>query len=562
MDNIFIKSIEDFKINKKYDVVIINTFFNLQEINIPYKKSTQSDNKYINSLVDKISFVLNKNGLIFVYGITQELINFAVELNKKFIFKYWIVLDNVRLFENEDLPHNHIGLLVYSSCKDLSLLTPNEVRIPYRQCSKCGLNVKDWGGKKHLMNIAGTALSDVWNDFEKVINTAYDPQVSDILLTKINPNLMKETLESSLIPDIVLNRIKQICNTNNYLKVELSNEIRPIYKKPIINPISLQESISYDKYTNKIFLQDCISFLENINMEYPNGYFDLIFADPPYNLVKNYNDHDDSMSEEDYIQWSNKWLELCAKSLKQNGSMYVLNIPKWSIYHANELNNHLYLKNWIVWDALSTPMGKIMPAHYSLLYYVKNPNNYTFNQQFSTESKNLCVRNKCVKSREHIYKKIGDIWSDIHRIKHKKDRDEHPCQLPLKLMDRIISMSSNEGDIIFDPFCGAGTTPIIAKQLKRKFCSTDISQKYVDITLKSLLKVEEVGFLQRNSVHKKKTTIFTKKEIELKVQELVIKHNRQITLDELLKESKFTKNDILSLYNNLSTPLKAGRRIL
>ncbi|MCD6223543.1 MAG: hypothetical protein J7J73_01395 [Deltaproteobacteria bacterium] len=83
---------------------------------------------------------------------------------------------------------------------------------------------------------------------------------------------------------------------------------------------------------------------------------------------------------------------------------------------------------------------------------------------------------------------VSDVWTDIHRIKHNKYRDEHPCQLPVHLLERIILMSTDESDIVLDPFVGTGTTVIAAKRLGRRFIGIDIDEKYVDITKDKLLK--------------------------------------------------------------------------
>jgi site-specific DNA-methyltransferase (adenine-specific) len=85
---------------------------------------------------------------------------------------------------------------------------------------------------------------------------------------------------------------------------------------------------------------------------------------------------------------------------------------------------------------------------------------------------------------------VSDVWTDIHRIRHKKRRDEHPCQLPIHLLERLLLMSSDEGDIVFDPFVGTGTTAIAAKKLGRKFIGIDIDPKYVEITNKKLEEAE------------------------------------------------------------------------
>jgi DNA modification methylase len=81
---------------------------------------------------------------------------------------------------------------------------------------------------------------------------------------------------------------------------------------------------------------------------------------------------------------------------------------------------------------------------------------------------------------------VSDVWTDVHRIKHNKYRDKHPCQLPVHLLERIILMSTDEGDIVFDPFVGTGTTAVAAKRLGRRFIVVDIDEKYVAIAKNKL----------------------------------------------------------------------------
>ncbi|MDP8201943.1 MAG: site-specific DNA-methyltransferase, partial [Candidatus Tenebribacter burtonii] len=80
----------------------------------------------------------------------------------------------------------------------------------------------------------------------------------------------------------------------------------------------------------------------------------------------------------------------------------------------------------------------------------------------------------------------SDVWTDIHRIKHNKKRDPHPCQLPIHLLDRLILLSTDENDIVLDPFSGTGTTAISAKRLGRNFIGFELDQEYVNISKEKL----------------------------------------------------------------------------
>lgn len=74
---------------------------------------------------------------------------------------------------------------------------------------------------------------------------------------------------------------------------------------------------------------------------------------------------------------------------------------------------------------------------------------------------------------------VSDVWSDIFRVKHNKYKDDHPCQLPVQFLERILLMSTDEGDIVLDPFMGTGTTAIAAKKLNRRYIGFEKSKDYV-----------------------------------------------------------------------------------
>ncbi len=246
-----------------------------------------------------------------------------------------------------------------------------------------------------------------------------------------------------------------------------------------------------DKYINQIIQGDCLECIKNI----PDNSVDITFADPPFNLGKKYNGYRDNKEFHAYLDWCKQWISGMIRITKPTGSIFVHNIPKWLTYYSRFLNELAHFKHWISWDAPTAPMGKsLQPSHYGILYYVKNPK----------ESKFYEIRyphKRCRKCgyllKDYGGKKaslhpfgslVSDVWTDIHRIKHNKYRDEHPCQLPTHLLERIILMSTDESDIVLDPFVGTGTTAIAAKKLGRKFIGIDIDEKYVNITKNKLSK--------------------------------------------------------------------------
>ncbi|MHA2224037.1 MAG: DNA-methyltransferase [Candidatus Hodarchaeales archaeon] len=259
------------------------------------------------------------------------------------------------------------------------------------------------------------------------------------------------------------------------------------------------------KYENSIITGDCIKEMQNM----PSGIVDLAFADPPYNLEKSYGVYHDSNTAKDYLKWTEEWLTEIIRLLKPNASFYLLNLPKWVIYLAVFLDKYLYRQNTIAWDALSTPRGKIMPAHYSLLFYTKSEAHFTFNKLVSKHNWTHCSRVNCTKKREISSlpdQPYSDIWSNVYRIKHRSKRyAHHPTQLPLNFMERIILTSSKNGDLVFDPFLGVGTTAIAAKLLGRKYLGIEINPDFVKVCRNNLSKAE-LSKSRLNSLKKQKIT--------------------------------------------------------
>lgn len=244
-----------------------------------------------------------------------------------------------------------------------------------------------------------------------------------------------------------------------------------------------------DKIIDKIIINDAVDFLKKI----PDNSIDITFSDPPFNLNKNYNGYKDSREFEEYLSWSKKWISEMVRVTKPTGSIFIHNIPKWLTYYSNYLNELANFKHWISWEAPTAPMGKsLQPSHYGILYYAKELKN---NKYYEIRYPHKRCRKCKYLLKDYGGKKaslhpfgplVSDVWTDIHRIKHNKYRDEHPCQLPIHLLERIILMSTDENDIILDPFVGTGTSVIAAKRLGRRFIGIDIDQKYVDITKNKL----------------------------------------------------------------------------
>lgn len=240
--------------------------------------------------------------------------------------------------------------------------------------------------------------------------------------------------------------------------------------------------------TNEIVEDDALEVMKRI----PSNSIDMTFADPPFNLKKEYNHYEDKKNIEEYLSWCELWLGEMVRITKDTGSIFVHNIPKWLTYYAEYLNKIACFKHWIAWDAMGAPLGKtILPNHYGILWYVKSENFKFYDirapHRYCRECKALIKDYGGKKHLIHPYGTlVSDVWTDIYRIRHSKRRDEHPCQLPVHLLERLILMTTDENDIILDPFIGTGTTAIAAKRLGRKYIGIDIDKKYIEITKQKL----------------------------------------------------------------------------
>ena len=239
-----------------------------------------------------------------------------------------------------------------------------------------------------------------------------------------------------------------------------------------------------ENYINKILQGDCLELFKNI----PDNSIDMTFADPPFNLKKKYNSCKDSLEFKEYLDWCEKWISEMVRVTKPSGSILVHNIPKWLTYYAAILNRKADFKHWISWDAPTAPMGKtLQPSHYGILFYAKNQKELKF---YEVRYPHKRDRKTGYLLKDYGGKKallhpfgplVSDVWTDIHRIKHNKRRDPHPCQLPIHLLERLILMTTDEHDIVLDPFMGTGTTAIAAKKLGRNYIGFEIDKQYVKI---------------------------------------------------------------------------------
>ena len=306
------------------------------------------------------------------------------------------------------------------------------------------------------------------------------------------------------------------------LQNNASEVIAALDKKKYIESNDNPVKLSFQTELGKLYRGDCMSLMRTME----SNSIDLIFADPPFNLSKLYPSNiDDSLKPEKYIRWCQGWLGECIRILKNGGSFFLWNLPRWNAILSNYIGGRLNFRHWIAADIkYRLPIqGRLYPSHYSLLYYVKGerPN------VFHPDRLPMPICPHCYGDLKDYggYKEkmnpkginLSDVWLDIPPVRHAKyKRRNGSNELSLKLLARIIEMASNKGDYIFDPFGGSGTTYMAAELKGRKWVGVEIGPTD-DIVARFDRIDEERQILKdyRNDINLLFTTEANKKRIDL-----------------------------------------------
>lgn len=227
----------------------------------------------------------------------------------------------------------------------------------------------------------------------------------------------------------------------------------------------------------------------------------LTVTSPPYNIGKEY---EVPLSLDNYIQWCQAWISEIYRITKPDGSFWLnvgyLEVPE----KAKALpipfllwdKVPFYLIQEVIWNYGAGVTGKkfFSPRHENLLWYVKNPQNYTFNLD-AVRDKNVKYPNQKKNGKlkcNPLGKNPTDVWQipkvTTGKNRSSKERTPHPAQFPIALIDRIIKACSNEDEVVLDPFLGSGTSAIVALDNKRKFVGFEIREDYCKIAADRIMK--------------------------------------------------------------------------
>lgn len=233
--------------------------------------------------------------------------------------------------------------------------------------------------------------------------------------------------------------------------------------------------------TSKLYCADSIVKMSKLDKES----IDLIFADPPYFLstengitchggkmvsVKKAN-WDDAKSLDQVHNFNRKWIRKCYKLLKETGSLFISgtfhNI--YSIGMALQQEGFIIVNN-ITWQKLNPPPNLACKCFThsteTIIWAVKNKKKYFYNYALMKEMNGG--------------KQMKDVWSGPLTPKREKSYGKHPTQKPEYILERVVLAASKEGDTVLDPFCGSGTTGVVAVRNNRNFIGIDSEEQYIN----------------------------------------------------------------------------------
>ncbi|MFZ5948631.1 MAG: DNA-methyltransferase [Stygiobacter sp.] len=288
--------------------------------------------------------------------------------------------------------------------------------------------------------------------------------------------------------------------------------------------ITLSRKVEVTEIINKTINQDLFEVLEFL----PESFVDLLFIDPPYNLNKNFKSNSfKEMKTKDYIEWIDSWIFKLVKILKPTASIYICGDFRSSSAIQQVGEKYFKVRNRIVWER---DKGRGAKSNWKNntedIWFFTMSNDYTFNlDAVKLKKKVIAPYRENGKPKDWEESENGNyrlthpsnIWTDITiPFWSMPENTEHPTQKPEKLLAKIILASSNENDVIFDPFLGSGTTSVVAKKLNRNYVGIEMDKTFASIAEKRLELAEsdksiqgyfDGVFWERNSLMEQKKNL-------------------------------------------------------
>ncbi len=301
--------------------------------------------------------------------------------------------------------------------------------------------------------------------------------------------------------------------------IDITGEEINYYKKKLI---FISHKVEIKEIVGKILNQDLLKVIDFL----PDNFIDLLFIDPPYNLNKKFSSVNfKEMKNDDYENWLDSWISKLVRPLKPSASIYFCCDWKTSISAYNVLKKYFLIRNRITWEREKGRGSKDnWKNSYEDIWYCTLSDNFTFNTDAVKLKRMVRAPYKTDEGnpkdwqtengKNYRITHPSNLWTDITiPFWSMPENTDHPTQKPEKLLAKIILASSNENDLVFDPFLGSGTTAVTAKKLNRKFCGVEVDEFYALLALKrldiadkekSIQGYEDGVFWERNSLQEQK----------------------------------------------------------
>jgi len=302
--------------------------------------------------------------------------------------------------------------------------------------------------------------------------------------------------------------------------IKLSKKELSEFKNDILK---VDKKISADRVINKIICNE----IEKLSSFLPDKFVNLMFIDPPYNINKKFNLISfKSMQIKAYELWLEKWFSKIINTLKDTASVYICGDWKSTGAILNVGTKYLEVKNRITWEREKGRGAKTNWKNCSEdIWFFTRSKDYTFNIDDVKLRRKVLAPYRDGKGNPKDWT-VGEnvnfrdtspsnIWTDISvPFWSMPENTDHPTQKPEKLLAKIILAGTNEGDVVFDPFLGSGTTAVVAKKLNRNFVGVDIDEYYCCLALKRLRDAEnneEIQGYSKNVFWERNTLLDQKK---------------------------------------------------
>ena len=238
-------------------------------------------------------------------------------------------------------------------------------------------------------------------------------------------------------------------------------------KQREFSPVTKGFQLQYEHPNGRLYQGDSFAWLESLD----DSSVDLVFADPPYNIKKA--DWDNFESQEKYIEWSIKWITQASRVLKPSGSLYVCGFSEILADLKHPASKYFKHCRWLIWHYknkanLGSEWGR---SHESIIHFRKSDAS-----KLNIDDVRTPYGAHTLKYPSHPQAETSAYGKGV-----KKERDNwtpHPTQKPEELLRKFVLASSNECDLVIDPFSGSGTTAVVAEQLGRRWMACDLDPQY------------------------------------------------------------------------------------